>query len=186
LTYELELRVASLADGASAERLTTFLSTNDFPFHVMPRRSREQVQSDINSGRYTGSLVLELWAEGQCIGFAAFDDIEDDGAMLDLRIASQWRQCGIGTLALPLSCSYVFEHHANRRIEGVTREDNTGMRKVFRRSGFVLESVYRSGWTAEEPNLAALGYSLLRSDWESGTTTPVSWQARLAEEGGLA
>jgi hypothetical protein len=46
------------------------------------------------------------------------------------------------------------------------------MRKVLRHCGYVKESHYRQAWSGSEgQNYDAVGYAILRSDWESGRTT---------------
>ena len=179
------VRVGNLEDDECRDRLTVFLPTQEFPFHLHQRRSRHEVESDISGGRYDTSLLLELWVAQEFAGFAAFEDIEDEGTMLDLRIAASRRGQGVGTYALPICCAHVFEHYPVRRIEGVTRQDNLAMRKVFHNSGFVLESYYREGWSVGDRPVAALGYALLRSDWVQGTATPVPWSELLAQEANL-
>ena len=62
------------------------------------------------------------------------------------------------------------------RIEGQTRDDNVAMRKTFLRSGFVKEAHYRKAWPTAEGELRdSVAYGLLRSDFETGQTTPLVW-----------
>lgn len=64
------------------------------------------------------------------------------------------------------------------RRKAQTRIDNAAMRRVLERSGFVKEAHYRLGWPVEGRAASdSIGYALLRGDWESGTTTPVPWDA---------
>ena len=50
------------------------------------------------------------------------------------------------------------------------------MRRAFRRAGWVKEAHYREGWpVAGGQPLASVAYAILRSDVQSGTTTPVPW-----------
>jgi hypothetical protein len=42
--------------------------------------------------------------------------------------------------------------------------------------GCVKEAHYRQDWPRPEGTLSdSVGYTLLRQDWERGTTTPVAW-----------
>lgn len=62
------------------------------------------------------------------------------------------------------------------RFEGQTREDNTAMRRVFLRAGWVQEAYYRESWPVEGGDpLASVAYGVLRRDWETGGVTPVPW-----------
>ena len=70
--------------------------------------------------------------------------------------------------------------HVRRRptVETVTaaREGNVAMRRVFVRAGFVKEAHYREAWPSDGgPPLASIGYGILRRDWASGGTTPLTW-----------
>lgn len=73
--------------------------------------------------------------------------------------------------------SYLFtEFPGIRRIEGTTRQDNHAMRRTFRRCGYVKEAHYRQAWPAPGGRVYdAVGYAILRSDWQSGTITPPEW-----------
>jgi RimJ/RimL family protein N-acetyltransferase len=84
---------------------------------------------------------------------------------------------GIGLAALRHITTVIFSRYPGTlRIEAQTRQDNHAMRTVFLRGGYVQEAVYRRGWPATGADVYdGIGYAILRSDWESGTTTPVEW-----------
>lgn len=97
--------------------------------------------------------------------------------MIDLRLAEDARGRGIGTAILPVIVAEVFGRFPSvRKLEGQTREDNVAMRRAFRRAGWAKEAHYREGWpVAGGQPLASVAYAILRSDVQSGTTTPVPW-----------
>jgi RimJ/RimL family protein N-acetyltransferase len=50
------------------------------------------------------------------------------------------------------------------------------MRIVLRRNGYVKEAHYRQAWPGQDGSRHdGIGYAIHRSDWRSGTTTPVHW-----------
>ena len=105
-------------------------------------------------------------------------DLTDDTPMLDLRLVTSARGHGVGLAALRAATALAFRTvpHA-RRFEGQTREDNVAMRRTFVRAGFVKEAHYREGWPVEGGTpLASVAYAVLRSDWETGTTTSIVWE----------
>ncbi len=166
------------AAGADRDALVAFLSENHFPFHVHPHPRVAEVHGSIDAGSWGGEETETLWIDDDDrgrIGVVRLDDLADATAMLDLRIGDSWRGQRLGAAALALATDRVFAAHpAVIRFEGQTREDNTAMRRTFERSGWVLEAYYRDGWPVEDGEpMASVAYSVLRRDWESGTTTPV-------------
>jgi RimJ/RimL family protein N-acetyltransferase len=97
--------------------------------------------------------------------------------VFDLRVAEKERGKGIGTGALRWLTSYIFENlPAARRIEGYTRIDNIAMRKTFRTVGYIKEAHHRKSWNSAGGTwYDAIGYCMLREDWESGEITPLMW-----------
>ncbi|TKJ99475.1 N-acetyltransferase [Plantibacter flavus] len=156
-----------------------FLSTHEFPFHVRPRPTAEDARARLAAGVVDGPgafgcLVL---ADGEVVGIVTLEDLEDDAPLIDLRLAEDARGRGIGTAVLPVIVTEVFGRFPSvRKLEGQTREDNVAMRRAFRRAGWVKEAHYREGWpVAGGQPLASVAYAILRSDVQSGTTTPVPW-----------
>lgn len=160
--------------------LITFMTGHQWPFHMNPQVSREQVEEALDSGAYRSDECDSYWidhADFGRIGFIRFEDLEDDTPVFDLRLAGEYRGKGLGVHVLEAATAWVFEHMpAVRRFEGQTRDDNLPMRRTFVKAGWVKEAYYRQGWpvTGAEPR-ASVAYAILRSDWESGTTTPVPW-----------
>lgn len=95
--------------------------------------------------------------------------------MFDLRLGQRHRGRRLGTAALRALTDLVFSTCPRaHRFEGVTRADNLPMRRAFLRVGFVQEAHYRQGWPQQDDTMHdAVGYAVLRQDWETGTTTPV-------------
>ena len=63
-----------------------------------------------------------------------------------------------------------------RRIEGTTRQDNWAMRRAFRTCGYVKEAHYRQAWPGRDGRIYdAVGYAILRSDWQAGAITMPDW-----------
>ncbi|MFW0112249.1 GNAT family N-acetyltransferase [Rothia sp. CCM 9417] len=165
---------------AEREDLIDFITGNHWPFHVTPQMSREQIEKAIESGAYRSDERDSYWvdhADLGRIGLIRFEDLEDDTPVFDLRLASRYRGRGLGVQVLKVATAWVFEHMpATRRFEGQTRDDNLPMRRTFVKAGWVKEAYYRQGWpvTGAEPR-DSVAYAILRSDWESGTSTPVPW-----------
>lgn len=156
-----------------------FLSAHEFPFHMQPRPSAEEARKRLTSGIVDGPGAFGCWvlADGEVVGIVTLEDLEDDTALIDLRLAEDARGRGIGTAILPVLVAEVFGRFPSvRKLEGQTREDNVAMRRAFRRAGWVKEAHYREGWpVAGGQPLASVAYAILRSDVQSGTTTPVPW-----------
>ena len=178
---DVDVRTCSLSDPISRRCFVDFMASQRFPMHVRAQWTREDVEQQVDTGRYDGSAVLEILTGAEAIGYAVLDDVEDDGILLDLRLAERWRGLGLGAPALTAVTDLAFGRFYARRLEGVTRRDNVAMRTVFRRCGYVLESCYRAGWSADE-DVAAVGYARTRTDWQRGTVTPVPWDELLVEE----
>jgi RimJ/RimL family protein N-acetyltransferase len=167
--------------GTDREDLLDFLTSHSFPFHVMVRRSREEVAAAIDDGAYENDETQTFWvehAELGRIGLLRLEDLEDPTPMLDLRLAEEFRGRGLGSEALGAATRHVFEHFTEvTRFEGQTREDNLAMRRTFLRCGWVKEAHYRESWPIEGgAPLASVAYAILRRDWETGTVTPVPWE----------
>jgi RimJ/RimL family protein N-acetyltransferase len=179
----VRLTACSLHDPGLREQLVTFFSAQAFPMHLRTTWTREEIEQRIASGAYDDCDVRAVLVDDTIVGYVVIEDASGSVAMLDLRLAESWRNRGVGTHALRLASDLAFTELPTERLEGVTREDNVAMRRALRSCGFVLESYYRSGWTAEPP-MAALGYARLKADWERDRVTPVPWEEVLAQEFG--
>jgi RimJ/RimL family protein N-acetyltransferase len=162
------------------EGLVAFLTRNEFPFHVRPRWSRQQVEAAIDEGSFQDDDNESRWidhAERGRVGFVRFENLTEAGPLFDLRLDSAHRGAGLAAGILRAATDHVFTTMPTvTRFEGQTRQDNIAMRRVFLRCGWVKEAHYRDGWPVEGGSpLASVAYGILRRDWESGRTTPVDW-----------
>jgi RimJ/RimL family protein N-acetyltransferase len=168
---------------ADQDRLVTFLTSEEWPFHVNNRLSQDKVLGMIGEGKFNGSNHESFWHLDESkkeIGFIRLFDLEDvdDGyPLFDLRIRAECRGRGLGKSAVQWLTTYLFEKHPQlERIVGTTRADNSAMRKTFRSSGYVKEGHYRRDWSSSNgARFDTVKYGILREDWISGTMTPVSW-----------
>ncbi|WP_025159147.1 GNAT family N-acetyltransferase [Leifsonia aquatica] len=162
------------------DALIAFLSSNRFPFHGSPAPTAAEAAARVDRGDFGPPDNIALWIDEDDIdrvGVIVFEEIAHGTPLIDLRIAERHRGRGIGVAALRAATTAIFAAHPDlNRIEGNTRSDNTAMRLVFDRAGYVKESHYREAWpVAEGTPMDSIGYAILRRDWESGTTTPVDW-----------
>jgi RimJ/RimL family protein N-acetyltransferase len=167
--------------GADREQLLEFMTTNEFPFHVVPRPTRAQVEEWIGEGAYRDEDNDSFWVDHDelgRIGFLRLEDLSDPDPVFDLRLGERFRGRGLGVEALRAVTAHVYTTMPERnRFEGQTREDNIAMRRVFLRCGFVKEAHYREGWPVDGgPPVASVAYGILRRDWETGTVTPFVWE----------
>ena len=167
----------NLSEATDADAIAEFLVINaPWPFHVRPTPTAEQIAKAWTDGTYSGEANRTFWLldNGSRTGIATVSDLTDDTPTLDIRLAAGSRGHGIGIIALREVTNWVFaELPEALRFEGTTRADNVAMRKTFERCGFVREAYYRQSWPAADKIHDAVGYALLRTDWETGTTTPV-------------
>lgn len=163
--------------GADREAFVAFLSSNGFPFHVSAQLDRAEAERRVDSGSWRDDENGSFWLEHNelgTVGVIRLEDLEDSTPMFDLRLAADFRGRGLGAEALRAATDHVFTHLEADRFEGCTRADNIAMRRTFVACGWVKEAHFRRGWpvTGAEP-ADAVNYSILRSDWSGGTTTPV-------------
>lgn len=134
----------------------------------------------IDAGVYRDEENDTYWVDHDVdgyIGILRFEDLTSS-PMFDLRLQESARGRGVGVEILAAAAGHVFTTMATvHRFEGTTRHDNIAMRKTFQRAGWVKECHYRQGWPTEDGRmLDSVGYAILRSDWETGRTTPVPWE----------
>ncbi|MCB5182326.1 GNAT family N-acetyltransferase [Streptomyces antimicrobicus] len=192
----MEITYRALRD-AEGEDLVDFLVGEVWPFHGVAVVRPEQVRRWIADGVFGGERNRTFWvlgggggdaggggdgqdgvgSGGGAVGLVRLMDLGDGTPMLDLRVRSAWRGRGIGRQALEWATRYLFEEFPEvRRIEGTTRQDNVAMRRTFLRCGYVKEAHYRDGWPGEGGAVHdAVGYAVLRRDWEAGSVSLPEW-----------
>jgi RimJ/RimL family protein N-acetyltransferase len=166
---------------AEADLLAEFLTTEDWPYHGAGAPDAATIREQAAAGDYDNDQTQTFWivtgAEMR-VGLIRLLDLGDDTPLFDLRVRTRYRGAGLGTVALRWLTDYLFaEFPGIRRIEGTTRQDNLPMRRVFRKCGYVKEAHYRQAWPAPDGRVHdAVGYAILRSDWQAGTVTLPQWE----------
>lgn len=166
--------------GADREALVTFHTSADFPFHVRAHPTRADLERAVDRGAFRDDEHDSWWLDHDRlgrVGLVVLEDLQDPAPLLDLRLAPAFRGRGLGLPALRAVTDHVFRTMSEvTRFEGQTREDNTAMRRVFLRAGWVQEAYYRESWPVEGGSpKASVAYGVLRRDWETGAVTPVPW-----------
>lgn len=168
---------------SSLGELVDFLTGNGWPFHAEASLDAESVRRRAAEGAFDTDEDRECWwvLDGaERVGLLVVFDLGDPTPLFDLRIAERHRGRGIGTHAVRWLTARVFTAGAGRtRIEATTRADNAAMRTVLRRCGYVKEAHYRQAWPGPDGTYDAVGYAILRADWETGSATPVGWDDEL-------
>ena len=165
---------------ADAELLAEFLSTEDWPYHGSGAPGTAEVREQAAAGHYDNDQTRAFWivtGTDAVAGLVRLLDLGDDTPLFDLRIRAAYRGAGLGTRALRWLTGYLFtEFPGIRRIEGTTRQDNQAMRRTFGKCGYVKEAHYRQAWPAPDGTIYdAVGYAILRPDWQAGTVTTPDW-----------
>ncbi|MGL3807627.1 GNAT family N-acetyltransferase [Paeniglutamicibacter sp. R2-26] len=165
---------------SDSEDVIAFLASNRFPFHVQAAPQADSVRSGVENGRFWNAETQGYWIlrNGQRLGIAVLEDLQDAAPLFDLRLDEGQRGMGLGVEVLRALCDLVFTTMPGvLRFEGQTREDNIAMRKTFLRCGFLKEAHYRMGWPTEDGgHVASLAYAILRQDWQHGTLTTFDWE----------
>lgn len=170
-------------DPAGADRadLIEFMTRNEFPFHVRPRLSAEDVEKAIAASVYRDEDNDSYWVDhvelGR-IGFFRLEDLTEPTPLFDFRLDGSARGRGLGVDVVRAATGLVFDTMPEvNRFEGQTREDNIAMRKTFLRCGWIKEAHYREGWPVDGGDpVASVAYCILRRDWQTGSTTTFVWE----------
>lgn len=165
---------------SDSDTLAHWLASDTWPFHGTASPSKERISSSIAEGFYTGpdnqTFWIRLESEKQPIGLVCLHELTDLTPIFDLRFKQAFRNCGFGRQALPWLAHYLFTQTDKHRLEGHTRIDNVAMQRVFNACGWVKEAHYRQAWPDGSGHyFDALTYAHLKSDWATGTVTPVDW-----------
>lgn len=166
------------------DKVFSILSQNDWAYHAGTKITRARFEKQFDGDYYNRKGVVTFIIEKAetVIGLVRIFDLgadekSDETPLFDIRIEEQNRQKGIGTEVVNQMIDYIFKTYPNKiRIEATTRIDNKGMRNVLEKCHFAKEAHYRNAWNGQEgKKYAAIGYGILRSDWENGEATKVDW-----------
>jgi len=164
--------VPALVTRADADAVADFLTSSDWPFHAGGRPTWSQVMDRVRSGYYDadGTETFLVSDAHRTVALIRIDDLHDDTAMFDVRVAEGERSRGVGTRVVTWATSHVFSTYPSViRVEATTRHGNAAMRQVLHRCGYAQESQYRACWPDAHGNLVdAVGYAVLRREWETG------------------
>jgi RimJ/RimL family protein N-acetyltransferase len=165
----MELRFEPF-EAAEAGLLARFLSASAWPYHHETHVADSWVRGRIESGHFFGTDSKSFWVRdsAEAVAFARVFDLADVTPLIDLRVASEARGRGVGTLALRGLTAWLFsEYPEGERLGGYTRHDNLAMRRVFEKCGFIQEAQHRRAWRVQgaEP-VDCVGYAILRSEAE--------------------
>ncbi|SFJ78764.1 GNAT family N-acetyltransferase [Thermoflavimicrobium dichotomicum] len=164
---------------SEVDELIHFLTSETWEYHGQSNLSAQEIMTAYQNEKYTGDGNQTFWIlfGEKKAGLIRIFDLHDPTPLFDLRILKSYRGREIGEVAVKWLTDYIFTHYPEKtRIEGTTRQDNWAMRKVFHKCGFVKESHYRKAWPSQDGRIYdAVGYAILREDWEEKKTTPVDW-----------
>ena len=163
-----------------SEELITFLTSYQWPFHGTSKPLRSALEKLIADGFFISEESETFWLmdeNNHKIGIIRLYDLQDDTPVFDIRINPEIQGQGYGTQAIALLCKYVFSSLMDkRRLEGYTRADNKAMINVFKKCHFAKEAHHRDSWPDDNGKYYdSVGYTILKSDWENNTITPVLW-----------
>jgi RimJ/RimL family protein N-acetyltransferase len=162
-----------------AEALSGFLASEEWPYHVIKHPTRQAVLARIDEGEFDseGSRTHWICQDETMIGVVSVHDLDDDTPLFDLRLSAAHRGRGVGTAVVTWLVATLFNDFVDLgRIEATTRQDNSAMRRVLVKCGFVKEAHYRRAWPVESGDPRdSIGYGLLREDWQTGDRTMVDW-----------
>lgn len=136
---------------------------------------------DLNESMFFNEKTKCFWVINEDrvkVGFLKIYDLQDPTPLFDIRLKTEFRSLGFGEKAVKWIVDYIFTTFTEiNRVEAYTREDNLAMRKILNKSGFVKEAHHRKAWNSDTGILFdAVGYGILKEDWESNKLTPVNWK----------
>ncbi|CAM5216185.1 RimJ/RimL family protein N-acetyltransferase OS=Ureibacillus acetophenoni OX=614649 GN=SAMN05877842_106126 PE=4 SV=1 [Ureibacillus acetophenoni] len=156
--------------------LIELMTSNRWEYHGNVIVKEESIREKFDKGFYHDDRET-FWIidDGTKVGLIIINDMSDSIPIFDMKFDHKYRGQGYGTKTLFWLKDYLFGEKDKIRIEGYTRVDNLGMRKCFTKAGFVKEGYLRSSWENEDGSVSdCLVYSAIKSDWESGITTPIN------------
>ncbi|MBM3273880.1 MAG: GNAT family N-acetyltransferase [Candidatus Sericytochromatia bacterium] len=166
-------------DPSEPDSLAAWLASDTRPCHGVSSLDLEAARHRVRDGFLDDALAFWMLVGSERIGLFRLHDLSDPTPGLDIRIRTAWRGQGLGKVGLRWVTDYVFKKLPDKiRVEGNTRVDNVGMRRVFEACGYVKEAHFRRAWPgADGVNYDCTAYGILREDWEAGSITPVAWDS---------
>jgi RimJ/RimL family protein N-acetyltransferase len=163
LTFE---RVVEAESGA----IVGFLRGSEWPFHGRHQLSVAEAKAVTICDVDTDSFWVR--EDGAAVGLVRlFDlsDLDEGSPLFDLRIATEHRGRGLGTIAVKWLSDHLFvEYPVLHRIEATTRGDNVAMMTVLERCGYHREGVLREAWKSQNGERHdTIVYGLLRHEWSA-------------------
>lgn len=166
-----------------AEEMAELLSSETWQYHIYTNPGKEQVLQWIKDGKFASEEKQTFWVilnSKDKIGMIRLFGLRDPlpyCPTMDMRIKSQYRGKGIGKIMLVWLTDHIFITMPEKmRIEGYTRQQNTAMRKVFRKCGHAKEGHYRRrNQVQQDLCYDIVAYGITRDDWEQKKVTPVKW-----------
>ncbi len=135
---------------------------------------------DIKESTFFNEETKCFWVSNEekvKVGFIKIFDLNDSTPLFDIRLKTEFRSLGFGEKAVKWIVDYIFTTFDKLRLEAFTREDNLAMRKILLKSGFVKEAHHRKAWNSDSGVLYdAVGYCILKEDWQNKKLTPVNWK----------
>lgn len=136
---------------------------------------------DFNESMFFNEKTKCFWVIGEDrtkVGLIKIFDLNDPTPLFDIRLKTEFRSMGFGEKAVKWIVDYIFTTFKDKiRIEAFTREDNLAMRKILIKCGFAKEAHHRKAWNSDSGILFdAVGYGILKDDWQNKKLTPVNWK----------
>jgi len=145
-------------------------------FEPLPdtREHRERLRTILNTSGVWTRTQLRLAIEGDGSLAGDIQARRDEDAMppgvfeVGLGVFARARGKGIGTEALDLMTTYLFDDEQAHRVQLSTDVDNIAMRRVAERTGFSCEGVLRGFMPSRDGLRDYALYAMTRYDFENG------------------
>ena len=157
---EWHLWDAPYYDKLDAYAVSAYIDTLRQRLCVVPDLRDSFVIADRNDDRLLGTLSWH-W-EHQPAGWA-----RTGITLYDPRVRGQ----GVGTQALSLVTSYIFNNTDAHRVDYLTWSGNTAMCRVGEKLGWTKEASFREAREVRGRRYDSVGYGILRSEWLSRHST---------------
>jgi RimJ/RimL family protein N-acetyltransferase len=160
------------------DALVEFLTSDTWRYYGTPNPNPDRIREMNNDHYYLSEEAKTIWIilDDIKIGIIRAYELQDSTPVLEIRIHSNYKGKGIGTVAINWITDYIFNTFSHiDRIEGDTRQDNYGMRCVFHKCGYIKEAHHRKAWPCDEGIFDSIGYAITKDDWANKKVTPFEW-----------